>query len=125
MNNFGCRSTAPITSTIKMPDEEPRSTCPAEHASPPANAPADGQSWVDLGSFSNPEYDPGRGLLVRTVWYFVSLLVFESGWIPISRLKTSLLRLFGASVGVGLVIKPHVRIKYPWRLVVGDHCWIG
>jgi putative colanic acid biosynthesis acetyltransferase WcaF len=23
------------------------------------------------------------------------------------------------------VIKPHVRIKFPWRLTVGDDCWIG
>ena len=23
------------------------------------------------------------------------------------------------------MIKPHVRIKYPWRLRIGDHCWIG
>ena len=23
------------------------------------------------------------------------------------------------------MFKPHVRIKYPWRLVIGDHCWIG
>jgi putative colanic acid biosynthesis acetyltransferase WcaF len=24
-----------------------------------------------------------------------------------------------------LVIKPGVRVKYPWFLEVGDHCWIG
>ncbi len=30
-----------------------------------------------------------------------------------------------AKLGRGLVIKPRVWIKYPWRLVVGNHCWIG
>ena len=88
-------------------------------------SPADNRAWVDLASFSNSEYDPQRGLFVRAVWYFVSLLVFESGWFPLSRFKTALLRCFGASIGGGLVIKQHVRIKYPWRLVIGDHCWIG
>lgn len=41
------------------------------------------------------------------------------------RLKTGLLRLFGAQVGPGLVIKPGVHVKYPWRLVIGEHCWLG
>jgi len=82
-------------------------------------------SWVDLAAFDHPEYSSGRGGVLRTLWYYCSLLVFESGWLPVSGFKARLLRLFGAQVGVGLVIKPHVRIKYPWRLVVGDHCWIG
>lgn len=62
---------------------------------------------------------------MRTIWYFLSLLFFESGWFPLSGVKKWLLQCFGARVGKGLVIKPHVRIKYPWRLTVGDHCWIG
>jgi putative colanic acid biosynthesis acetyltransferase WcaF len=86
---------------------------------------SDEPSFVDLGSFSNPEYDPGRGKLIRILWYFISLFFFESGWFLSSGLKSWLLRCFGARVGLGLVIKPHVRIKYPWRLTVGDHCWIG
>ncbi len=36
-----------------------------------------------------------------------------------------LLRMTGASVGAGVVIKPRVTIKYPWKLAVGDHSWIG
>jgi len=83
------------------------------------------RSWIDLTSYDNRSYVPGRSLFIRTLWYFISLAVFESGWIPLSRPKRWLLRLFGASIGSGLVIKPHVWIKYPWRLVVGDHCWIG
>jgi len=93
--------------------------------------PARGQSteppaWVDLASFDNrPHYDPGRGWPIRCLWYFVGLLLFESGWLPLSGVKRWLLRRFGACVGQGVVIKPHVRIKYPWRLTIGDHCWIG
>jgi putative colanic acid biosynthesis acetyltransferase WcaF len=33
--------------------------------------------------------------------------------------------MFGASIGKSVVIKPYVNIKYPWRLKVGDHVWIG
>jgi putative colanic acid biosynthesis acetyltransferase WcaF len=33
--------------------------------------------------------------------------------------------LFGAKVGIGLIIKPRVSIKYPWRLEIGNHVWIG
>ena len=83
------------------------------------------QSLCDLSTFRNPQYDPGRGLLVRTLWYYCSLILFESGWLPASGLKSRVLRLFGAKIGQGVVFKPHVRIKYPWRLTIGDHCWIG
>jgi putative colanic acid biosynthesis acetyltransferase WcaF len=94
---------------------------PTEGAAPAAPA----SSWVDLGSFDNPEYNPGRGLVVRTLWYYVSVFIFESGWLPVSGFKCRLLRLFGARIGRGVSIKPQVRIKYPWRLSIGDHCWIG
>ena len=82
-------------------------------------------AWVDLGSFSNPEYDPGGGRLGRILWYYVSLVVFESAWFPFVHFKPLLLRFFGAHIGTHVVIKPNVRIKYPWRLKIGNHCWIG
>ena len=82
-------------------------------------------SWLELSTFDNSDYDPGRGILVRTIWYFVSVIVFESGFFPVSGLKLRILRLFGGKIGQGIVIKPNVRIKFPWRLSIGDHCWIG
>lgn len=36
-----------------------------------------------------------------------------------------LLRLFGAKVGKGVLIRPTVRVTYPWKVRLGDHCWIG
>ncbi len=78
-----------------------------------------------LDLYDNRDYQPGRGSVVRTIWYYVSLILYESGWLPVLGLKIRILRLFGAQIGTGVVIKPHVRIKYPWRLTVGDHSWIG
>jgi putative colanic acid biosynthesis acetyltransferase WcaF len=79
---------------------------------------------TDLSTFNNSWYKPGRSLFVRCIWYFVNLFFFRS-FFPFYGTKRMLLRMFGAKVGKGLVIKPHVSIKYPWKLEVGDHVWIG
>ena len=81
--------------------------------------------WMRLADYRPTGYSPGRGLAVRALWYLISNLLFESGWLPSSAAKRWLLRRFGASVGQGVVIKPHVRIKFPWRIRIGDHSWIG
>jgi putative colanic acid biosynthesis acetyltransferase WcaF len=40
-------------------------------------------------------------------------------------LKIWFLREFGAKVGDGVIIKPDVNIKYPWKLTIGNYTWIG
>ena len=42
-----------------------------------------------------------------------------------SSIKIGLLRLFGAKIGTGVLLKPGISIKFPWELEVGDHSWIG
>ena len=37
----------------------------------------------------------------------------------------SILKVFGAVIGTGVVIKPRVRVKRPWKLDVGNFVWIG
>lgn len=80
---------------------------------------------MDLSKYDNSYYSPGAGRIKRFLWYFVNALVFDGWVLPCSRIKCSLLRLFGATVGVGVVIKPRVNIKYPWNIVIGDYVWIG
>jgi putative colanic acid biosynthesis acetyltransferase WcaF len=55
----------------------------------------------------------------------MSLLIFESAWFPFYSWKINILRLFGAQIGSGIVIKPKVYIKYPWMLEMGNNVWIG
>ncbi|MCF6366646.1 MAG: WcaF family extracellular polysaccharide biosynthesis acetyltransferase [Bacteroidales bacterium] len=80
---------------------------------------------TNLSKFDNSWYKPGANIVKRTLWYFTNVLFFLNPWNPVSSLKIFLLRLFGAKVGKGVIIKPSVNIKYPWRLFVGNHVWIG
>jgi len=58
-------------------------------------------------------------------WYFTNLLLFKSGIIPFSTILVVILKLFGAKIGKDVRIKPSVNIKYPWKLKLGDHCWLA
>jgi len=79
---------------------------------------------TDLSRFDNSDYRPGNPLLIA-LWYFVNITFVQSRWIPFSAPRRFLLRLFGASIGKRVVIRPGVKIKYPWRLRIGDNSWIG
>jgi putative colanic acid biosynthesis acetyltransferase WcaF len=51
--------------------------------------------------------------------------VFETALFPVNGIKVKILRWFGAKVGENANIKPGVRIKYPWKLEMGDYVWLG
>lgn len=80
---------------------------------------------VQNNSFNNSWYNPGGSSLKRGIWYLVNVRFFNSYFFPFSGFKVFLLKVFGATIGKGVVIKPKVNIKYPWRLVIGDYSWIG
>lgn len=80
---------------------------------------------TDLSLYDNSWYNPGGGVVKRILWYFTNILFFINPLNPSSGIKVRLLRLFGARIGKGVVIKPGVNIKYPWLLTIGDHTWIG
>ena len=76
-----------------------------------------------LGRYSSTHFDRGRAAWVEALWLIASVFVASS--IPGNQIRIWLLRCFGARLGAGVVIKPGVRVKFPWRLAIGDDTWIG
>jgi putative colanic acid biosynthesis acetyltransferase WcaF len=79
---------------------------------------------VSLSRFDNKAFDRGRSRLVELAWMVASALLFRHSLAVWSGLKVAVLRGFGARVGTGVLIKPGVQIKFPWKLTVGEHVWI-
>lgn len=79
---------------------------------------------TDLSRFNNDWYQPG-GALKKLLWYFCNVLVLKNHLWFHGASKIALLRLFGAKIGKGVVLKPGVSVKYPWLLSIGNHTWIG
>ena len=80
---------------------------------------------VELKDFTIGDFDRGASLFKATLWYFVNALFVRASWNPFMGIKIWLLRLFGAKIGKGLVIKNNVIIKFPWKLTIGDYVWLG
>ena len=78
-----------------------------------------------LDRFDNRSFDRGAGGLREVAWWCVRSFLFAP-WVPVpSSWKVAALRMFGARVGRGVVIRARVNITFPWRLEIGDHVWIG
>lgn len=77
-----------------------------------------------LDLFDNTVFSRAKPVWVEALWLIVQCLFIRSQ-LPGSAHRRILLRLFGARIGKGVTIKPGVRVKFPWRLTVGDHSWIG
>lgn len=80
---------------------------------------------TDLSLYKNRAYQPGANGLKRLLWFYTNALIFKTSMLPVNTVKIGLLRLFGAGVAKGVVIKPGVNIKYPWNLNIGPNAWIG
>jgi len=82
---------------------------------------------VDFSTYNNDWYkkDIGASKGKQLIWYYVNIFFFKSSFSVVNRFKIFLLRAFGANIGIGVVIKPCVNIKYPWKLSVGNYSWIG
>lgn len=78
-----------------------------------------------LAKFSVPSGFRGRGPIFVQCWWIIQATLFACspqlmyGW------RRLLLRLFGAKIGENVIIRPSVKVTYPWKLVIGDHAWIG
>jgi putative colanic acid biosynthesis acetyltransferase WcaF len=79
---------------------------------------------VALRKYDNKSFDRGRSKLVECLWLLLDA-VFVRSRLPGCAHRRLILRAFGARVGKRVIIKPGARIKFPWRLEIGDDSWIG
>ncbi|MCP1504242.1 putative colanic acid biosynthesis acetyltransferase WcaF [Curtobacterium herbarum] len=58
-------------------------------------------------------------------WGVFELLFVYNPWQISSALRVKVLRAFGAEIGDGVIFRPRTRVRFPWKLSIGDDCWIG
>lgn len=79
----------------------------------------------DLSRFKVPPGFRGRPAWFVQLWWLVQALLFAPspqvfyGW------RRMLLRMFGAQIGPKVLLRPSVRVTYPWKVSIGANSWIG
>jgi putative colanic acid biosynthesis acetyltransferase WcaF len=84
-----------------------------------------GFEFQDLERFRVPPGFRGRNGLVVLVWQLVQATFFRLSPQPLYAWRRAVLRVFGAKIGRRVLIRPTVRITYPWKLEISDSSWIG
>ena len=81
--------------------------------------------YQDLKKFKVTKGFRGRSKVIVQLWWIVENTFFAMspqflyGW------RRFLLRLFGAQVGRGVLIRSTAKFTYPWKVSIGDYSWIG
>lgn len=78
-----------------------------------------------LDEFRLPDGFRGRSSWLVQLWWMVQDTIFR--WSPqfMYGWRCFLLRLFGAKIGQNVLVRPTVRVTYPWKIRIGDYSWIG
>src|SRR5258707_3990536 len=90
-----------------------------------SSAPKTERRFQRMDQFRVPPGFRGRSAVYTQLWWIIQSTLFGMspqvcyGW------RRWLLRLFGARIGKGVILRPSVRVTYPWKLKVGDFCHIG
>lgn len=59
------------------------------------------------------------------LWSAAELLLVSNAWQISSAIRIAALRAFGAQIGCNVIFRPRTRVKFPWKLRIGDRSWIG
>lgn len=80
---------------------------------------------ISLRGAGRGDYRPGKALVTQALWIGVEWAVVTNALQLSSTVRVCALRAFGAKIGSRVIVRPRLRVKYPWNLTVGDDCWIG
>lgn len=92
-----------------------------------AQPPADGANIpvIPLRSAPGERSSWGRSRFVVYLWGICEWLLVTNALQISSTLRVWTLRRFGAHIGRGVIYRPRTRVRFPWKLSIGDDCWIG
>ncbi|MEL6458361.1 MAG: hormogonium polysaccharide biosynthesis acetyltransferase HpsU [Cyanobacteria bacterium J06636_27] len=85
----------------------------------------DAEPFVDLRKYDQSDFDRGRAGWYVFLWWFVQAITFPLTLHNMSGIRCAILRLFGARIGKGVLIRPTARFTYPWKVTIDDYSWIG
>ncbi|HEY9690713.1 MAG TPA: hormogonium polysaccharide biosynthesis acetyltransferase HpsU [Oculatellaceae cyanobacterium] len=85
----------------------------------------DAQALVDLRRYDQSWFDRGRAGWLILLWWLVQAIAFPLTPHSFHGFRRAILRLFGARIGNGVLIRPTARFTYPWKIEIGDYSWIG
>jgi putative colanic acid biosynthesis acetyltransferase WcaF len=81
---------------------------------------------MNLAEFDNSHFDRGASRLKEFLWLVVRTFGFSPLCpLPLYASRRAALRIFGGTIGQGVVVKPEVKITFPWKLSVGANSWLG
>lgn len=86
---------------------------------------ADPVPVIDLSAAPGERTAWDRPLTTVLLWAAIEQVLVTNPWQISSRLRIWALRRFGAEIGDGVVFRPRTRVKFPWKLHIGDRSWIG
>jgi putative colanic acid biosynthesis acetyltransferase WcaF len=79
----------------------------------------------DLAAFTLPANFRGRSAIMVQLWWLVQATLFRGSPQMLYAFRRWLLRLFGAKIGKGVLVRPSATFTYPWKIAIGDYSWIG
>ncbi|MBD1909693.1 MULTISPECIES: hormogonium polysaccharide biosynthesis acetyltransferase HpsU [unclassified Leptolyngbya] len=99
----------------------PSSQSTSDSSEPDPNLP----SQVDLRHYHQNGFDKGRPGWIILLWWLLQGTLFPLTPHSFHAPRCFLLRLFGAKIGKGVVIRPTARFTYPWKISIGNYSWVG
>lgn len=66
----------------------------------------------------------GNSFLYESLWVMIFQPIVSS-FLPGSYWRRIVLTFFGAKLGKSIRLNIGLKVKFPWKLVIGDYSWIG
>lgn len=96
-----------------------------QEESAPTGSPEQIRRVIDLSKAPGERQAWDRPRWMVYLWALVEFMIVSNPLQISSSVRVNALRLFGAEVGENVIFRPRTRVKFPWKLHVGDRTWVG